>query len=81
MGLQASDWETLREMIQNFLYQIPDEVSSKDSAFVRWTGLPQKTLEANWDAGGMLTSCNAFGPDSRWPSFTVHSAPSRRPRT
>src|SRR5262249_31586478 len=43
-----------------FLYQIPDEVSSKDSAFVRWTGLTQKTLEANWDAGGMLTSCNAF---------------------
>src|SRR5262245_58682553 len=27
---------------------------------VRWTGLTQKTLEANWDAGGMLTSCNAF---------------------
>lgn len=60
MGLQASDWETLREMIQNFLYQIPEEVSSKDSAFVRWTGLTQKALEANWDAGGMLTSCNAF---------------------
>jgi len=60
MGLQASDWETLREMIQNFMDQIPDEASSKDSAFVRWTGLTQKSLEANWDAGGMLTSCNAL---------------------
>jgi hypothetical protein len=60
MGLAAPDWATLREKIQEFLYQIPDEVSSKDPAFVRWTGMTHKTLQDNWDGGGILTSCNAF---------------------
>lgn len=61
MALTAPDWVTLRDKIQIWLYNnIPEEVSSKDPAFERLTGLNQARLEANWAKGGMLTSCNSF---------------------
>ena len=60
MGLTAPDWETLRQKIQEWLYKIPEEVSSNDPLFVKLTGLTQAVLKKNWDGGGMLTSCNSF---------------------
>jgi hypothetical protein len=50
----------LRTSIQARLYEIPEVVSSKDPLFERLTGLNQATLQKNWDAGGILTSCNSF---------------------
>lgn len=50
----------LRTSIQNYLYKIPEVVSSKDPLFEKLTGLSQAALEANWAKGGILTSCNSF---------------------
>ncbi len=60
MGLTAPDRETMREKIQDWLYQIPEVVASTDPLFEKLTGLNQKALKKNWDGGGMLTSCNSF---------------------
>lgn len=50
----------LRMSIQNWLYGIPEVVASTDPLFEKLTGLNQTMLKANWDKGGMLTSCNSF---------------------
>ena len=59
-GLIKPNRAMLRTSIQNRLYEIPEVVSSKDPLFEKLTGLTQAALKKNWDAGGMLTSCNSF---------------------
>ena len=56
----AANRTMLRTSIQNYLYKIPEVVSSKDPLFEKLTGLSQAALEANWAKGGILTSCNSF---------------------
>ena len=62
MGLNASDWATLRRLIQQFLDKsIPDGgLSSDDQQFTTITGMSTKSLKADWDKGKITTSCNAF---------------------
>lgn len=60
MGLSAPDRDTLRTKMQEWLYKIPEVVSSKDPLYKSLTGLSQADLEANWAKGGILTGCNSF---------------------
>jgi hypothetical protein len=59
--------ETIRDRAEKILSEVPPlgqqvtSVGSTAALFTKLTGgVTQKTLEANWATGGILTTCNAF---------------------
>lgn len=60
---QDLDDASIRAKALALLDQIPDRpiYSNVDHAlFQKWTGTSHETMQADWDAGGIMTACNGF---------------------